>query len=525
MTQFDSFTQFILRFTNRRWIFTFSLIIAVAGYYYVVNHVYKEDNDFLTSVFKKLCCSEEYKFYGGNKNGGDYSTYFNIGKALEFESTYENFKINPVYGENNALGNAFGVLNSSKSFGLIQSDTYLQANFLKNTDRIRFISDVYMERLHILIKSDSAQEENGRFFLSNGDVSDKLIKAFENGRVMTGGPNSSARNYTYMILNAIKDLSEKKNLSNEYIKYGSIKEIFEFMEDNDPKNNEIYVGIFTLGYNEKVNDLLEDEHYSLIGIDPFITNEINKNYGQDLIVTYFDNIYRKGTSLPSFGVYARLIASADITDSDISNFLKVFSRVGKKKSDLERIFQNPEITLSELSKYYKRSAEKQMLSLFESFLVFITSVIVSTFLIMNFIMWFASNYRKANYYRRMIKDYNAVLDISEVYIGIEAKVENLYSGLKNLGQLAYDIRKDFESGGMMNSDHEYLMTNLDKIYDFYRERLSQRFNDLIEKISGESSKEPKYTKDYILSELNLAYGQDYLFRNDYDFLYQKAKNK
>ena len=512
----DTISNFFVHLTNRKSILLVSLVLSVALYHYIFDNYLGANRNFLKDIFNSVISnSETYKFFSGDKAGGEYSLYYKVGELVKKEAYKRGVKIENLGTNNSALSNAFNVLNNTNSFGIIQSDTYLQAQFLNDPKRIKTISLLYMERLHILLKLPNDETEaytNLILGKENPQIRQVLENALKSGNLITGTTTSSARQYLHFILEGL-GINYLEVYDN--IKYGSYSEIFEFLNENsaDPK-----IAFFTLGTHKKVKELLEDPSYNLISIDPMLIKQINQKYNQSLELTYFDNIYDFSEGKPTIGVYAILVASADVTNKEILNFLIALNN---GYDDFKEVFENPPILIDEVLEFYKKRYRAETNSIVAEILVFIGSVLLSTFLITNFLMWFTSSYKKAKYYRLMIKDYSSIIDNSLVYTNADAKIENLTRGMYNLSDLAAMIRGDFESGGMTNSDHEYLIDNLDNIYDFYKERMTQRLNDKIESILENKTK-AAVLKESLKSEINKLYSDDLLKLDDYQFLIGKV---
>ena len=522
------FNDFIHGVTSRRIILIISLLFSVGLYRYVINNLYDEGEDFISTIWSGINSDRETMYlFSGDANGGDYSLYYQLGKKISEAANKENFLLELKGTQNSALSNAFGVLNNTNSFGIVQSDTHLHANFLKDASKIKTICSLYMERLHILAKFpketiDKNPDFDNLLFGSGSEFKGNRIiqKAIEDRTIITGNPTSSARNYLPFLLKEGKiDYSE--SFSN--IQYGSYVEIFDFLENSENRVDEVLIAVFTLGTHDKVKELLKDPQYKLIAIDPSLISIINSKYNQRLELTYFDDVYDYSKGLPTIGAYAQLVASSDVSDLEITKFLEALNTV-TDNSRFDKIFEKPPISLYEVTNYYNYQYRKSSTSLLASFMIFITSVIFSTVVSANFIMWFTSNYKKVKYYREFIVDYNRIIDTSESYKNPEAKIENLTRGMHNILLIASEVRNDFETGGMTNSDHEYLIENLNHILELYKERLAQRMNDkLVKSVQKLSKSSSGYLITSLKEEINQYYSDDYLSRESYLFLISEIR--
>lgn len=525
----NDFNEFMLGMTSRRVILLISLIFSIGLYRYIVNNLFSKDDDFINTIWSNLISEKEtFSLFSGDASGGDYSLYYRLGKEISDAAKLQNFLLQLKGTNNSALSNAFGVMNNTNSFGIVQSDTYLQAEFLQDKTKIRTICSLYMERLHILVKypKDSVGNEGANKILLGGDSTfngNRLLEgALNSDHLITGGPTSSARNYLSLLLKESK-ISYEKGYSK--IRYGSYGDIFEFIENKEPERNNVVIAIFTLGTHDKVGQLLENPQYKLMAIDPTLIHTINRKYNQKLETTYFDGIYNYDEGVPTIGAYALLVASSDLSNYEILKFLRAMMTI-TSNGKFHKIFENPPISLSEVASYYEYQYKKASTSVFSSFIIFLSSVIAATVIGTNLIMWFTSNYKKVKYYREFIKDYNNVIDTNNSYNQPEAKIENLTRGMRNIALIASKVRNDFETGGMTNSDHEYLIDNLNKINEFYKERLAQRMNDkVIGSLDELSTNSLNLIMTKLQKEISNYYSQDYLTRDSYFFLLGEIRGK
>jgi len=517
------FSEFFRVATTRKVILIFSIILSVGLYKYISNHLFADKEDFLAILWDKLISkNESFNLFSGDVTGGEYSLYFQLGNEAKKAASKNNMIIKLEGSNNSALNNAFGVVNNTNSFGIVQSDTYLKAPFLNNSTKIKNICALYMERLHILVKCPKTNNKvlfQGHLFL--GDDMDfygnqVLKQALADSAIMTGGPYSSAREYlSYLLKESNIDYTKHSN----NIRYGSYSEIFEYIENVELNSAKKYaIAVFTLGTHNKVNQLLQDPQYKLMAIDPAIIPLINNRYNQKLETTYFDGIYNYQKGLSTIGIYANLVASADVTDLEIVKFLRAMMSVSVN-TKYQRIFENPPISLSEVENFYEYQNAKTSKTVIGSLMIFIISIIVTSSMITYFIMYFTSKWKKVKYYEKFIKDYNEIIDRNNANKVAEAKISTLSDGIKNLEGILYDVRNDFESGGMTSSDHEYLIENFNTIYEFYRERLARRMYDKILECFKEMSQESKkVAAKNIKKEINDFYSQDKLTRDSYKFL-------
>jgi hypothetical protein len=134
------FSEFFRVATTRKVILIFSIILSVGFYKYISDHLFADKEDFLAILWDKLISkNESFSLFSGDVTGGEFSLYFQLGNEVK-KAAPKNDMIIKLEGSNNsALNNAFGVVNNTNSFGIVQSDTYLKAPFLNNSEKVKNI--------------------------------------------------------------------------------------------------------------------------------------------------------------------------------------------------------------------------------------------------------------------------------------------------------------------------------------------------------------------------------------------------
>ncbi len=482
-----------------RWrtiIILMSLTISVSIYRYTMQY-YNSDNDFVKIATNVIFPPHKAYYFYSDLSTDEISTYAKLGQAMSRAAEQDleaNITIKPR-GESGALENAYGVLNHPNAFGIIQSDTYLSASFIKN--RIKEITPLYMERLHILYRCSKNCNHEEPLILrrtsenSPCDANYIVEEAIKNHKISLGVSGSSA-SLLFPILLRHFGIGETQALKLASELAVPMQEMVAELQ-RSKEERRIDVAVFTVGTSHLVKDILSknknsddqlsDERYHLIGVDPVEIPIINEKFHQALETTKFNSSYYDiPYSLPTVGAFALLVSSSGLSDREIAHFLSMLDNISRQ-ADMKHIFESPPIVLNDLKTFYQSKHNKSSWNWFKALIVFLISVSVSTFLIIHLLIWMISSSKQARNYNQMMDIYrqttgrNAAPNDSPGDTLVQLnRAHNLVNGIQELRQLGQSVREQYNEGTMTITHHEYLIQNLQYLIRRMQKRLVQRLS-------------------------------------------------
>ncbi len=429
------------------------------------------------------------------------SVYYKIGWALEKEAKKGGFpdKIEvDVGGLNGAKENAFSVMNDTKSFGIVQDDTFREAGFVQ--DRVVEITPLFMERLHILYRCTEAEHDRCKLSISNyskkthpwrSGKSPAFVKVFDSllkdgGQIGVGKAGSGGD----LLLPKILHMAGVSQPSRDKLRYGTLGEMFNLLE-----NETIDMAIFVTGTpNQKTVDFLTTERKSqfhLLGVDSVMVHEMNRYFDREYKATKFCKEYKGYETMPTLGVYATLIGTKDLTDSDKVAFFKLLNSA--IEYHLQNVFTDPEIDVSGMAKMYEEKRKKEWSIIFKSFVLFVTSVGTTTLVIFALIMWFISSLCQSYFYNKMMVSYARATTLNQengsepnqsVIRLSEKMIDYNLESIKEIIALGKRIRRTYGRGFLTISHHDYLLANANSVLDWFKERLAQQLQFYINKVDA-----------------------------------------
>ncbi|MEP2446104.1 MAG: hypothetical protein ABJI69_02660 [Balneola sp.] len=510
----------------RKYLIFFSIFISVGLYRYVIDYLSKEE-DFFNIVSEYIPIGgTSFSFYSNSNVKDENSIYRYFATSVNENSKSINVEIKGNAG--NAIQNAYGVINTPKSFGIIQSDTYLNVNILNGINDIDVITPLYMEKLHIFVKVNSGLPENLKVISKNDSTSINFIKkAILSGNFYAGSFNSSARLLLPRLLD-IWGLEYPQEISS--LNDISISEMFRELEKEDdisePKVAMVFMG--TNNYLiQNYENFLEKNNIRLLGISANDILDLNSKLDQRLQITKFGDQYGNVSNTTTAGVLALLVGSNDLTNSEKHSFLKIIAEVYKDK-EIQKISKNPSIQITEAKTYLDEKVHNDFMVFLRSLLIFMVTVFSSTFMLSNLLIQVRSLSQQSKYYTNIYRIYNIVIrensatgseEISPHKQEIQ-KAEYIAKGMENLTKLGKIIREDYSTGGITNKHHDYLLNNLNNVLDWFEQKLVNRISSSIEKLKSGSD----YVNDLKISLLKW-HSESFLNIGSYQMLIKKLNSK
>lgn len=496
-----------IKYRIRYFIIALAILTSVGFYRYYIDYFEKEQ-DFIT-VLKELLPFNftTYQFFSHSKPD-EVSIYRKFAESFEELADGKiNVKIRGQKG--NAIENAYGVLNTPKSFGIIQSDTYLSVDFLKNPEKVNIITPLYMERLHIVVSDTSREYKNLKVISAEDPLSIKLIEdAMEKGTFYSGRFNSSGR---IILPHLLRQWDIKSSYKLSDLQDIGMKEMIENLKKDDPRLPFPRVAIMFVGSSDYlIQQLLNNEKIGLIGLSPGDVHDLNNLDGVDLDITNFGSIYEKYSNLSTAGAMATLIGSTDLTTSELHNFILTMKEVYNLE-EVKKISSNPPVLIDDISDFLEKDRKNKWIVFFRSFLVFFISVVATSFVISTMLLNISSYAKQSNYYKHIYKVYQLVLaknnSNNQGIEGVDHDVQyqkaiRLIEGMTALDKIAKAVREDYSTGGITTKHHQYLLDNSNHVFNWFETKLVNRLSFVILKIP----KEPK--REYELKEKILKWHSD-----------------
>jgi NMT1-like family len=283
---------------------------------YMLNKVYPELKLFAGILPQKAI---NYNFYTGIREG----TYHTIGKKVEgkFTATGDSVINCETKG---GYENAMNVIIQKNSFGLIQEELISQNDPLRKN--VRFISPLFLERMHIFYRKEIFRYYKGPIQLSANTDPGILRRLSDSVDIINPGlVGSGTRILSSYILTLIGQQIEKR--LGTFPKYTQVdippSRSFKMMLDTSASKDTIidimlYVSADPL---ERVKTILDSGKYALMSIDPSLTVQLNKEFNLSLRIADFKGKYEKTRQISTIGTLAYLIGSKAIRDDAVFSFL------------------------------------------------------------------------------------------------------------------------------------------------------------------------------------------------------------
>lgn len=496
--------QLLRRILRARYVvFTLALITSVFVYRYLVDIVDPRNNYNVFEDFSRLVKRDEYQIYSGREGG----FYIRIGDALEKRTSDSGALKITNRKSPGALDNARSVASQRKAFGLVQEDTLAPGNFIR--DHVRFVTPLYLERMHILYdenrfqqilsqrekseqagNSESEEDERfasrGRTLSVTGTVDDNDVKYFfKHAKISTGPTGSGSRLFASYLLSACG--------INEFTDLGlSYRDALTRM-DADPELKVDLVFTIAGAPLDSVKEMLGKaggRRYRLMSIDPSVVPIVNNQYGLKLASATFKEKYANGDSISTIGSWAFLISSRDVSDAVVQETLSLLNQV---KDDIRRdmrIEADSSFQLSEFNFYSAMTnTHTGVWRLTRNLLAFAAFVCLLSTLIVTFLAWLVSGVSKVGYYRKLTSVYRSLpenttltdthsnLPSPIIYRDQQPIIESLVQGQSELLRIASQIRVSYDYGELSIAHYSFLQDSLQNLRSIFQTNFVQRLNE------------------------------------------------
>lgn len=484
------------RITTRRSLLVLSVIISVMAYRYIITPYPERD---LFGQVGRWLLYNGYDFYSGQDGG----FYFAVGKALDEGTKGElGIKITnrPTAG---GVENAIKVASSTSAFGIVQEDSILEGDFIR--DELRFITPLYLEQVHVLYNKKRYKDITGDENFATVRVSPnaKLIrKFFTEAVISSGSPRSGSSIVASQMLN-ILETSPKQDLQ-----IGSKDALVKLVRDskvsrqggtitNDPLLDAIIW--ITGGPNDLIVDALngdgqqKDAEIAIMGVDPTVAQLINERYKSKLRPATFKDIYDNSEGVPTVGVYSFLISSNDVPSFAVMDLIETLEQ---EKPGLRSAMKYPQRTFQldqfDFKKYYRRDYRGFLVNLIKNFFIFTVSTVLAAAGVMVFLVWIVSGSRQANYFRKLLHLYreytpnNAELEERESLFSKPKVNDNqmpivskLTQGSNKLLLWGRAVRADYDKGIITAGHYNQLVKDFDRLREIFQKSLARRLCEVL----------------------------------------------
>lgn len=500
-----------------------SAFVSVMIYVYVIDLLDPRNNyDFFADI-RRLLVTDEHQFFSGREGG----FYIRIGESLEKRTAESgNLKI-ANRKSSGALDNARSVASQRKAFGLIQEDTLAPDVFIR--EHIRYITPLYLERMHILYDENRFQEildarsvapEDGgsiqqqekphvRTLRVAGNANDDDVKYFfQNAKISTGPTGSGSRLFAKYLLSSCEVAN--------YVDLGlDFSDALTRMNSAEP---ELKVdAVFTIAGAplDSVKDMLSKaggRRFRLMSVDPSVVPIINKTFNKKLASATFKEKYANGDAVSTIGSWAFLISSRDVSDAVVHDTLSLLDDV---KDDIRRDMRLETGSSFQLSEFNFSSAVNQThagwVRLLRDFLIFALTVAFLSALMMSFMAHAVSAVWKVLFYRGITRIYgmlpentslttnNSNLPSPIIHRDQKPFIEELVTGQSELLKLAKMVRESYNYGELSIAHYSFLQESIQNLKAIFQTNFVQRLNEYFANFGefDETSLRHFYTAGYL----------------------------
>jgi TRAP-type uncharacterized transport system substrate-binding protein len=527
--------------TIRTLIWLFSVTFAVFVYTYIVD-AYDPDSNIIASV----TTSKKNIFFSGDPGGFYISIGNEIGNELRKKSHSVDFNNIQTAGANE---NAINVYVTPNSFGLIQEETIKNSDFIKKG--LNYITPLYVERMHVLYRIDKIKErlsENPLFnkitnynalnIRISSQLNEETIDFFTHGKVSTGPVGSNSRIVANYILNYINNqlINKSQTLDNNTIEANtesySITEGLAKLQDKDGEIDAVF--LIAGSPIKSVRNALKNEHIYLMSIESSVVANLNKDYGLNFRISDFKRKYtdisgEKNKNISTLGSYAFLIASKDVSDT---NIMELISALHDIKGNIKNEISFPEngkeqFQLDEFN-FYESFELKNTNAFFitlKNILLFIVTFITTMAMVLASLVWIISEFKQTAYFKKIyqlvddympksqkIDDHNSYFPLPRIKSNLIEEIANLIRGLNGLMGISIDLHNDYQEGGITDKHYIFLTDNLKVAKEKLQSNLYRRLKIFLQRGNFITKNE---LKNYFISE--------FINNEQYDFLIKILK--
>ncbi|MEM9283485.1 MAG: TIR domain-containing protein, partial [Verrucomicrobiota bacterium] len=483
-----------------RWILTsVALILSIFAYLFVAGLLGPNRNLF-AQLFRQFVPAS-YTLFSGSEGG----FYIKMGEFLQLETREgEEGIVVSNQPSSGAINNARKVMVTKRSFGFVQEDTLQARDFERN--HIRYVTPLYLERLHILYDQDAYEKFRDEWLLNPenriGDYGNPPEKPslarethpcvkdfFHSAHVSTGPAGSGTQLYSRYLLDYC-GLKPKVTLNRGFS---------DALSSLGKGGSEKVDVVFTIAgaplFKVVLKMLPTSGKFQLMSIDSAIAPELNRNYDLRLRSTTFSGRYEEGDRVSTIATYCFLICSPDVPDSDILEFLRVLDESGNAIRGSLQLTAEQEFQLDEFDFYgaFNQKYEGFAVELAWNLVIFVLVIALVFTLTLVVCSRLISEIRRIQNLRKVTAishDYlpdNANLDRDParlpkpvIYDDQWPILSRLIQGMSELVSVGIRIRNHYDSGQLRMTDYEHLRSSIHSLRDVFQQNLAQRLNEFID---------------------------------------------
>lgn len=504
-------------FGARTLILILGLFFGTAFYTYTIEFYNPDSN--IWQYFRLT--SKNYNFFSGSPGG----LYIEIGKLIQ-SKTAENSTINVRNIE--SLGgseNVIKVLTTPRSFGLVQEETVKENDMIR--EQLNYVTPLYLERIHIIYRKDKFEQFSKNFPQLTSSSSDEVLKFFANSRIAAGPVGSGTRVIASYILSEInKQINDNPRV--EVDKQEIINVSFSKGLSSIKANEEEIDVLFTIAGAplKSVKEVLKDGRFGLVSILPSFVTNVNSAFNLNLRMADFNGIYKTEHDVATLGSYAYLIASKDVSETDILELLTTLDSnkdVIRNQFDI-RLGSHFQLDEFDFLNLYKSKHQDTFMKDIKNIILFLVTFSFYSAVTILFLLWIVSSRKQAKYFKKIVNiisdniPVNYTLNESEsslfqpiIYQNQINIINKIIEGISHLIKLNIEINQDYQTGGITDKHQNHLLHHIEDNIGKLRKNLAQRLNELLEQ--GGEIKE---------IELRAYYTAGYLLTEDYQYLLSKV---
>ena len=424
-----------------------AVIISAAGYTYIRGA--KSIPNFLLQTINPN--KSKVVFYSGTTGG----LYKNIGEELADKSIRYGIVVEHRTSSGGTENHKQIVASTQPTMGLIQEDEVRDDDF--TLKKVKYIIPVYIERFHVLYNIEKFKEitgSDGKFSIQQ-ELDEKSENFLKESVVHAANAPGSTRGYAEVVL---REAGWKGQFSDRIIR--TFADRVAALEKGEIDILILFGGAPLPALKSK---LASDQNRKirLASIEPTYIRHLRSKYEYNFRIVDFDGLYIKGGKrIMTFGDYAYLAASPDVSNEIIECTLSIFNSIKNMNS-----FR----PLKELPFYetYKSSIANKKFIIFKELLIFIVTTFISSIAIFASVIWILSSIKKAKYIEELIK--------IEKLISTDLEKKGLEYGyikaLSAIEELQHSLMKEYDSGYIKDKDVSILL----KYIEMFRNNIQKEF--------------------------------------------------
>ena len=306
-----------------------------------------------------------------------------IGEALE-ENTRADASIAIVNQESSGgLDNARSVMTMPNSFGLVQEDTLAKEDFIR--DHIRYVTPLYLERLHIIYDHGAYEDVYQKMVGSSSDTPrpslgtsanmHEAVKAFfQQAEVSTGPVGTASRIFASYLL----DVCEIGPIMDHGLPFAEALD--SLMHEDDGIDIVFSIAGAPLASVREALQTDGGKDLRLMSVESALVPELNERYGVKLRGSTFKAKYDGYHNTSTIGSYAFLVTSKDVPNLAVMELLRVLDNSTEEmKRDLA-VGTDKQFQLEEFPFYdsFRQQNQNFLMQLMGNLVIFVVSVSITT---------------------------------------------------------------------------------------------------------------------------------------------------